>query len=67
MSVPVPAGEPNRVVRQSLDFFHDDLLPPGGVGLTGEPGDRPQVYWMRVRHHDDLLGRVCAWLSPGVS
>ncbi len=50
-----------------VDFFHDDLLPSGGVGFMGEPGDRPRIYWMRVRHHDDLLGRVCAWLSPGVS
>jgi hypothetical protein len=48
-----------------VDFFHDDLLTSGGVGFTGEPDDRPRVFWMRVRHHDDLLGRVSAWLSPG--
>ncbi len=50
-----------------VDFFHDDLLPAGGVGFMGEPDDRPRIHWMRVRHHDDVLGKVCAWLSPGVS
>ncbi len=50
-----------------VDFFRDDLLPQGGVGFAGEPDDRPRIYWMRVRHHDDMLGRVCAWLSPSVS
>jgi len=50
-----------------VDFFHDDLLPRGGVGFSGEPDDRPRIYWMRVRHHDDMLGRVCAWLSPSMS
>jgi hypothetical protein len=48
-----------------VDFFHDDLLTSGGVGFTGEPEDRPRIFWMRVRHHDDLLGKVSAWLSPG--
>jgi hypothetical protein len=47
-----------------VDFFHDDLLPAGGVGFAGQPDDRPRIYWMRVRHHDDLLGKVCAWLAP---
>ncbi len=50
-----------------VDFFHDDLLPAGGVGFAGEPGDRPRLYWMRVRHHDDLLGKFCAWLTPAAS
>jgi hypothetical protein len=48
-----------------VDFFHDGLLPSGGVGFVGQPDDRPRVFWMRVRHHDDLLGKVSAWLSPG--
>ncbi|HWR53514.1 MAG TPA: hypothetical protein VN428_20570 [Bryobacteraceae bacterium] len=47
-----------------VDFFHDDLLSVGGVGFTGEPDDRPRLYWMRVRHHDDLIGKFCAWLTP---
>lgn len=47
-----------------VDFFHDELLPSGGVGLTGQPDDRPRIQWMAVRHHDDLLGKVCGWLAP---
>ncbi len=49
-----------------VDFFRDDLLQSGGVGFMGEPEDRPRIYWMRVRHQDDALGRVCAWIS-GIS
>lgn len=50
-----------------VDFFHDDLLPSGGVGFAGQPDDRPRIYWMRVRHQDDLLGKFCAWLTPAAS
>jgi len=47
-----------------VDYWSDDRLSGGGVGLFGGPGDRPRVSWMKVGYHDDLWGKVCASLAP---
>lgn len=49
---------------QIVDFWRDDRFSSGAVGLFGEPEDRPQVYWIRVSHQNDFLGKLCAYLAP---
>ncbi len=46
-----------------VDAFHDGRHPAGGVGLFSEPGEAGRVFRVRVSHNDDLLGRICAYLS----
>jgi len=59
----------NRVITsiegQEVDRWTDDTLASGGVGFFSEPGERARLYWMKVVTNDDLLGRICAYLSGG--
>ena len=59
----------NRVITsiegQEVDRWVDDTLASGGVGFFSEPGERARLYWMKVVTNDDLLGRICAYLSGG--
>jgi hypothetical protein len=59
----------NRVTTsiegQEVDRWVDDTLASGGVGFFSEPGERARLYWMKLAVHDDLLGRICAYLSGG--
>jgi len=34
-------------------------------GFFSEPGERARLYWMKLVTNDDLLGRICAYLSGG--
>ncbi len=49
---------------QLVDFWGDDRLKVGGVGFFGEKQDRARLYWVRIAHQDDLLGRLCSFLAP---
>jgi hypothetical protein len=57
----------NRVITsiegQEVDRWTDDTLASGGVGFFSEPGERARLYWMKLAANDDLLGRICAYLS----
>ena len=59
----------NRVITsiegQEVDRWTDDTLADGGVGFFSEPGERARLYWMKLAANDDLLGRICAYLSGG--
>ena len=59
----------NRVITsiegQEVDRGTDDTLASGGVGFFSEPGERARLYWMKLVTNDDLLGRICAYLSGG--
>jgi hypothetical protein len=59
----------NRVITsiegQEVDRWTDDTLASGGVGFFSEPGERARLYWMKLVTNDDLLGRICAYLSGG--
>ena len=59
----------NRVITsiegQEVDRWTDDTLESGGVGFFSEPGERARLYWMKLAANDDLLGRICAYLSGG--
>jgi hypothetical protein len=59
----------NRVITsiegQEVDRWTDDTLASGGVGFFSEPGERARLYWMKLAANDDLLGRICAYLSGG--
>jgi hypothetical protein len=59
----------NRVITsiegQEVDRWIDDSLASGGVGFFSEPGERARLYWMKLAANDDLLGRICAYLSGG--
>ena len=59
----------NRVITsiegQEVDRWTDDTLASGGVGFFSEPGERARLYWMKLVTNDDLLGRMCAYLSGG--
>jgi len=59
----------NRVITsiegQEVDRWTDDTLAHGGVGFFSEPGERARLYWMKLAANDDLLGRICAYLSGG--
>jgi hypothetical protein len=61
--------EGNRVITsiegQEVDRWTDDTLASGGVGFFSEPGERARLYWMKLAANDDLLGRICAYLSGG--
>jgi hypothetical protein len=59
----------NRVITsiegQEVDRWVDDTLQSGGVGFFSEPGERARLYWMKLAANDDVLGKICAYLSGG--
>jgi hypothetical protein len=46
---------------QIVDFWRDDKLQIGGFGFFSDTGARARVYWMKLAHQDDFIGRVCAY------
>ncbi|MCS7316079.1 MAG: hypothetical protein RMI94_06320 [Bryobacterales bacterium] len=52
------------IADQLADYWRDDRFREGAVGFFAEPGDRAQLYWVRVTHQDDFLGKLCAYLAP---
>lgn len=46
-----------------VDTFFDQRHPAGGVGLFSGTGEDWRVWWVRVADRDDLMGRMCLYLS----
>ena len=53
-----------RAQDQIVDFWSDDRIPRGGVGLFCGRGEKARVRWLEVSHQYDTLGRLCAYLAP---
>ena len=53
-----------RAQDQLIDFWSDDRIPRGGVGLFCGRGEKARVRWLEVSHQYDTLGRLCAYLAP---
>jgi hypothetical protein len=49
---------------QLVDFWRDDVHKTGGFGFFSDSGERARVYWMKLAHQDDFIGRVCAYFDP---
>jgi hypothetical protein len=52
---------------EEVDSFVDSTLARGGVGFFADAGEQARLYWIKVSKNEDLLGRVCAFLSGGSS
>jgi hypothetical protein len=48
---------------QLVDFWSDDGVKSGGVGLFCGPGEHARVAWIRVSQNTDSLGRMCSLLA----
>ena len=46
-----------------VDSWTDEHLRAGGVGFVSGKGEAARVRWIRVSDHDDVIGRVCSYLS----
>ncbi|MCS7024591.1 MAG: hypothetical protein NZV14_07300 [Bryobacteraceae bacterium] len=53
-----------RVQGQVVDYWSDNRLKWGGVGLFSHKGEQARVRWIEVSHQYDALGRLCAFLAP---
>jgi len=49
---------------QLIDYWRDDRLRVGGVGFFSDTGEKARLYWMKLSHQDDFIGRVCAYFHP---
>ena len=49
---------------QIVDFWSDGRLKRGGVGFFCERGELARLRWVEVSHHYDMLGKLCAYLTP---
>jgi hypothetical protein len=49
---------------QVVDFWSDERLKRGGVGLFCSRGEQARIRWVEVSHQYDALGRLCAYLAP---
>jgi hypothetical protein len=50
-----------------VDSWTDGALRAGGVGFVSGKGEAARVRWIRVSDHDDVIGRVCSYLSARYS
>jgi len=46
-----------------VDSWNDNSLRAGGVGFVSGQGEAARVRWIRVSERDDVIGRVCSYLS----
>ena len=46
-----------------VDSWSDNRLRAGGVGFLNGKGEASRVQWIRVSDRDDVIGRVCSYLS----
>jgi len=49
---------------QLADYWRNDRFRQGAIGFYAEGGDRAQLFWVKVTHQDDFLGKLCAYLAP---
>lgn len=47
-----------------VDYWSDGQFTKGGVGFFSAKGERSSIRWVDIRHQDDLIGRICALLTP---
>lgn len=57
-------GFTTSIEGEVIDFWTDDRLRTGGVGFFGGKEDTPHIYWMKLTHHDDFWGKLCATIAP---
>jgi hypothetical protein len=57
-------GFSTAIEGQLVDFWRDDRLKIGGFGFFGDTGESARVYWMKLSHQNDFIGRVCAYFRP---
>jgi hypothetical protein len=50
-----------------VDSWTDGRLMAGGVGFVSGKGEAARVRWIKVSDHDDVIGRVCSFLSARYS
>jgi len=49
---------------QIVDFWTDGRLRRGGVGFFCQKGEVARLRWVEISHQYDMLGRLCAYLTP---
>lgn len=49
---------------QLVDHWRDARLAKGGVGFFSEAGERARIYWVKLSHQDDFVGRLCSYMYP---
>ncbi len=54
-----------RVNGRLVDFWSDNQFRKGGVGFLSDPGELARVRWLRVSNRDDVVGRICSFLTAG--
>ncbi len=54
-------GYSTSIEGQLVDFWTDDKLTTGGFGLFTDAGESARVYWMKLSHQTDIIGRMCAY------
>ncbi len=47
-----------------VDYWSDGRYVKGGVGFFSGKGGKARVRWVKVSHQYDLVGRLCALLTP---
>jgi len=57
-------GFSTSIEGQLVDFWRDDSLKVGGFGFFSDTGESFRIYWMRLSHQNDFIGRVCAYIRP---
>jgi hypothetical protein len=48
---------------EEVDSWTDTTLPKGGVGFFADAGERARLYWVKLAHNDDWIGRMCAYFT----
>jgi hypothetical protein len=57
-------GFTTSIEGQLVDFWRDDSLKVGGFGFFSDTGESARIYWMKLSHQNDFIGRVCAYFDP---
>jgi len=52
-----------RVNGRLVDSWSDSSHRAGGVGFLSDAGELARVRWLRVSNRDDLIGRICSYLT----
>ena len=56
-----------RVQDRLVDSWTDNHLPSGAIGFFSSKGESSRIRWVRFQHQNDVLGRICAFLSRPAS
>lgn len=55
-----------HVQDRLVGYWSDPRIVSGGVGFFSSRGEISRIRWLHVAHQYDVLGRICAYLSPSV-